>query len=146
MYKNLIYLNNILSNLLDSLAHLNTSLAVLSSNLMQSSHSYTLLKKSSLCRDSNGRFNQKKFDVLLKKAAFPHELTTSLDELYKYKNIPDKKHFYSSLTQRIECTDQEHERAKYIFDLFKMKSMVCYLKVYNLLGKSQFEIENYNFL
>jgi hypothetical protein len=58
--------------LLDSLAFLQSPLAQLSDELYQSNHNYPIIRKSKIVT-TDGKFDEEKFQMILKKGHFPYE-------------------------------------------------------------------------
>jgi hypothetical protein len=113
----------------DSLAFLQASLSELCSDLKDSGHLYEILKQTSLVK-TNGKFDKKKYKVLLEKSFFPYEYCHSLSQMKKVTKLPSIKHFNSSLTEKT-ITKSEHNFAKKVWNLFECKNLLDYSKVYN---------------
>ena len=113
---------------LDSLAFLQSSLSQLSEDLSKTNHDYPILRQTGLIKTGN-IFNQKKFDLLLKKSFFPYEYCTSLKLMEETTELPDRDKFYSTLHETT-ITQEDHNFAKKIWKLFKCKNLIDYTKIY----------------
>jgi hypothetical protein len=113
----------------DSLAFLQASLSELASDLKDSGHTYEILKQTDLVK-TNGKFDKKKYDVLLEKSFFPYEFCHSLDQMENVTKMPDIKHFNSSLTET-SISAGDHKFAKKVWKMFKCENLIDYSKVYN---------------
>jgi hypothetical protein len=113
----------------DSLAFLQASLSELCSDLKDSGHSYDILKQTFLVK-TNGKFDPKKYKMLLEKSFFPYEFCSSLKQMKKVKELPEIKHFKSSLTEST-ITKSDHNFAKKVWKLFNCKNLLDYSKIYN---------------
>lgn len=113
---------------LDSLAFLQASLAQLSSDLSNTSHSYAILKQTYLVKTSK-IFDPEKFRAVLQKSFFPYEFCTSLDLMKKTKKLPSRKHFFSQLNEKC-ITRDEHRFARQVWKMFNCKNLLDYTKIY----------------
>lgn len=112
----------------DSLAFLQAPLMQLSSDLKDTTHDYKILKQTFLVQ-TNDKFDNEKFNMVLGKSFFPYEYCTSLKQMRQVKKIPRKKHFYSVLTEKtISKTD--HNFAKQVWKKFKCKDLLDYTRIY----------------
>ena len=126
----MIKFNNFI--MLDSCSFMQASLFELVQDLKKGSkvggskrgHKFEILEQIDL---HHGKPYLKEF--LLKKGTYPYEYAKSLEILQETKQIPDIKHFYSSLTNS-NITEEEHELAKTVFDEFKCQNMVDYTELY----------------
>jgi hypothetical protein len=113
----------------DSLAFLQASLAELCTDLKDSGHNYEILKQTYLVK-TNGKFDPKKYKMLLEKSFFPYEFCTSLRQMKKVKSLPDIEYFKSSLSETT-ITKRDHNFAKKVWKMFKCKNLLDYTKLYN---------------
>lgn len=70
-----------------------------------------------------------KRDLILTKQIFPYEFVTSVQRLASKKGIPDKKYFYSTLTDST-ITDEEYNHAVTVYNTFNCDSMLSYAILY----------------
>src|SRR5277367_1216015 len=68
---------------------------------------------------------------LLKKGVYPYEYVQNWD-VFEEKSLPDKAAFTSSLTQQ-EISDEDYERAKFMWEKFNSQNMGDYHDLYLLL-------------
>ena len=113
----------------DSLAFLQASLSELASDLKDSGHIYEILKQTDLVK-TNGKFDKKKYKVLLEKSFFPYEFCHSLSQMASVVDIPEIEHFNSSLSEK-SISHYEHKFAKKVWKLFKCQNLLDYTKIYN---------------
>ena len=113
----------------DSLAFLQASLSELCTDLKEGGHDYEILKQTYLVK-TNGKFDPKKYKMLLEKSFFPYEFCTSLRQMKRVKKLPDIKHFKSSLTET-SITQNEHKFAQKVWKMFDCKNLLDYAKIYN---------------
>lgn len=114
--------------ILDSLSFLQSSLASLSEDLSESGHDYPILKQSSICH-TKGKFDEEKFELLLKKNFFPYEYATSMKKLYNTKQIPSRDHFYSKLSES-GISEENYKFASYCWEKFEVKNLMEYAELY----------------
>ena len=84
---------------IDSLAFLQASLSKLCSDLKDSGHTYDILKQTFLVK-TNSKFDIKKYRMVLEKSFFPYEFCTSFKQMESVTQLPEIKHFKSSLTEQ----------------------------------------------
>jgi len=114
--------------LIDSLAFLQAPLVKLCLDLKESGHDYKILKQTYLVK-TNGEFDQSKYDMVLQKSFFPYEYCTSIKLMKSTKQLPKRKHFFSSLSE--ECISQkDYLFAKSVWKKFKCKNLLEYTKLY----------------
>ena len=113
----------------DSLAFLQASLAELCSDLKDSGHTYDILKQTFLVK-TNSKFDVKKYKMLIEKSFFPYEFCTSLEQMKNVTELPDIKHFQSSLTEKT-ISKKDHKFAQKVWRTFNCKNLLDYSKVYN---------------
>ena len=114
---------------IDSLAFLQASLSELCSDLKDSGHNYGILKQTYLVK-TNGKFDAKKYKMLLEKSFFPYEFCTSLEQMKSVTQLPDINHFKSSLTETT-ISKNEHKFAQKVWKMFNCDNLLDYSKVYN---------------
>jgi hypothetical protein len=114
---------------IDSLAFLQASLSELSSDLKDSGHTYELLKQTDLVK-TNGKFDKKKYEVLLEKSFFPYEFCHSLEQMGNVTKLPAIEHFNSSLSET-SISKTDHKFAQKVWKLFKCQNLLDYTKIYN---------------
>jgi hypothetical protein len=113
---------------LDSLAFLQASLGQLSEDLSKTSHQYSILKQTNLVK-TDGKFDQSKFDLLLKKSYYPYEYCTDFELMETTVKIPKIGAFYSSL--REESIDlSEYKIAKKVWKKFDCQDLIDYTQIY----------------
>jgi len=114
---------------IDSLAFLQASLSELCSDLKDSGHNYEILKQTYLVK-TNGKFDARKYKMLLEKSFFPYEFCRSLEQMKKVTKLPDIKHFKSSLTETT-ISKHDHKFAQKVWKIFGCENLLDYSKVYN---------------
>ena len=114
---------------IDTLAFLQSSLSELCTDLKDSGHKYEILKQTYLVK-TNGKFDPKKFKMLLEKSFFPYEYCTSLKQMKKVTQLPKIEHFKSCLSEST-ISKKEHRFAQKVWNTFKCKNLLDYSKVYN---------------
>ena len=114
---------------IDSLAFLQSSLSELASDLKESGHTYNILKQTDLVK-TNGKFDKNKYNVLLEKSFFPYEYCHSLKQMAEVYELPEIKHFSSSLTETT-ISKNDHKFAKKVWNIFKCNDLIDYTKLYN---------------
>lgn len=113
---------------LDSLAFLQASLGQLSDDLSKTSHQYPILKQTNLVK-TDGKFDQTKFNLLLKKSYYPYEYCTDYELMETTVKIPKIEDFYSSL--REESIDlSEYRIAKKVWKKFDCQDLIDYTQIY----------------
>jgi len=112
----------------DTLAFLQAPLSQLTADLKLSPHTYPILKQTSLCQ-SNGQFNEKRFNMVLEKSFFPYEYCTSFKRMQATKSLPSISNFYSNLSEKT-ISNSNHNFAKSVWDTFHCKNLVDYTKLY----------------
>lgn len=106
---------------IDSFKFLNTSLDSLVS-LLDKEKDFGLLNN----------FYDKNLDLLMKKSFYPYEFMDDIKKLDE-TSLPEKKHFYSSLTDS-HITDENYTHALKVWDVFlEKKTMKDYMLFYNKL-------------
>lgn len=113
---------------LDSLAFLQASLSQLSEDLSKTSHPYSILKQTFLCKSKN-RFDLQKFNILLKKSYYPYEYCTSLELMQSTTKLPKIEDFYSTLREE-SINEDEYKIAKKVWKMFKCEDLLDYTKIY----------------
>lgn len=111
---------------LDSLNFLNASLDTLVKNLADDTMDRFHYLKQSI--DPSDIFYNEKLEVLKKKGVYPYDYMTGFD-VYKEKQLPNKKAFYNSLTET-HISEEDYERAQYVWNLFNMKTLKDYHDLY----------------
>jgi hypothetical protein len=112
----------------DTLAFLQAPLAELCSDLKDTGHNYEILKQTYLVQ-TNGKFDKKKYEMVLSKSFFPYEYCQSLEQMESVKELPEREHFTSSLTEKtISATD--HKFAQKVWKKFACDNLIDYTKVY----------------
>mgnify|MGYP003902345239 CR=1 FL=1 len=92
-------------------------------------HDYEILKQTYLVK-TNGKFDPKKYKMLLEKSFFPYEFCTSLRQMKRVKKLPDIKHFKSSLTET-SITQNEHKFAQKVWKMFDCKCSKIHFEIVN---------------
>lgn len=113
---------------LDSLAFLQSSLNVLTTNLYKSNHDYIFLKQMKICK-TNEIFDEFKMKQILKKGFFPYEFCKSISQMESISALPSKEHFYSSLTEE-KISDEDYDHALNVWALFKVENLLEYALIY----------------
>ena len=112
----------------DTLAFLQASLSQLASDLKLTSHSYPIIKQSSLVK-KNGRVDFYKFNLILGKSFFPYEFCSSYSKMKETKQLPQQRHFYSSLSEK-SISEEDHAFAQNVWETFNCRNLVDYTKLY----------------
>ena len=112
----------------DSISFLQASLGSLSDDLRESNHDFKIIKQTYLTK-TNGKFDKKKYDMVLQKSFFPYEYCTSLDLMANTTKIPKKSAFYSVLTEKT-ITRDEYKFAKKVWKKFKCENLLDYTELY----------------
>ena len=112
----------------DSLAFLQASLAQLTRDLSNASHSYEILKQTYLVK-TDGEIDQNKFNAVLQKSYFPYEFCTNLNMMKNTKKIPSRKRFFSQLCEE-SISHDEHAFAENVWEMFNCQNLVDYTKIY----------------
>jgi hypothetical protein len=112
----------------DSLAFLQAPLAELCSDLKDTGHTYDILKQTYLV-NSLGKFDAKKFKMVLEKSFFPYEFCQSLEQMESVTELPSIEHFKSCLTEK-SITVANHKFAQKVWTKFGCKNLIDYTKVY----------------
>ena len=114
---------------LDSLLFLKQSLADLSENLLAKDPSlFSILRSSELCQ-TQGKFDQQKFNLLTAKLVFPYKALEDGILCLERKDFLDKKYFYNELTES-DITKSQHEKAIQIAHTFNCTTFKQYLALY----------------
>jgi hypothetical protein len=112
----------------DTLAFLQAPLAELCSDLKDTGHNYEILKQTYLVQ-TNGKFDKKKYEMVLEKSFFPYEYCQSLEQMMCVKKLPERKHFKSSLTEK-NISALDHKFAEKVWKTFKCDTLIDYTKIY----------------
>ena len=112
----------------DSLAFLQAPLAQLCSDLKETDHKYKILHSTYIVK-TDGKFDEEKFDMVLKKSFFPYEFCTSLEVMRKTIELPKRKEFYSSLSEET-ISKEDYKFAKKVWKKFKCQNLLDYAKIY----------------
>lgn len=112
----------------DSLAFLQASLSQLSHDLMESGHSYGILKQTYLTK-KNGIQDMKRLKMVLEKSFFPYEYCTSLEQMLQTEKLPSLQKFYSSLSEET-ILKKDHDFAKTVWNEFNCKNLIEYTELY----------------
>ena len=113
---------------IDSISFLQASLGSLADDLRDSNHDFNILKQTFLTQ-TNGKFDQEKYEMVLKKSYFPYEYCQSLEIMLETKKIPKRSAFYSVLNETTITAD-EHKFAKKVWKKFECKNLLDYTKLY----------------
>jgi len=113
---------------LDSLAFLQASLGQLAEDLSKTSHPYSILKQTFLCK-TDGLFDPQKFAILLKKSYYPYEYCTSLELMESTSKLPKIEDFYSTLREE-SIDENEYRVAKKVWKMFECENLIDYTKIY----------------
>ncbi len=112
----------------DTLAFLQAPLAELCSDLKDTGHNYEILKQTYLVQ-TNGKFDKKKYEMVLSKSFFPYEFCQSLEQMESVTTLPDRKHFSSSLTEKT-ISAADHNFAQKVWKKFACDNLIDYTKIY----------------
>ena len=113
-------------HLKDSLSFLNASLNELMSNLLRNkSHTFPIIDQLGLYEPDE----EEKKRLLLRKGIYPYEYVTSIRKLTKTRRIPNKKHFFSTLTNS-NVSDADYEHSKKVFRAFECENLLVYTELY----------------
>ena len=74
------------------------------------------------------RWQGEDINLVTQKGIFPYEFMSRTEKL-KTKQLPEKKHFYSTLYES-DVSDEDYERAQRVWKHFKMKTMRDYHDLY----------------
>jgi len=113
---------------LDSLSFLQAPLAQLSHDLKEADHDYKILKQTYLVQ-TNGEFDQSKYDMVLEKSFFPYELCQNVTQMNSITKFPKREDFYSCLSEET-ISESDHKFAKSVWKKFNCKNLLDYTKVY----------------
>ena len=113
---------------IDTLAFLQAPLAELCSDLKDTGHQYDILKQTYLVQ-TNGKFDKRKYEMVLEKSFFPYEYCQNLEQMAQVTELPERKHFTSSLTEKT-ISAKNHKFAKNVWKKFACKSLIDYTKIY----------------
>ena len=108
---------------LDSYQIMNASLSQLTNDLVQSQHSWPILKQVDFC-SSNNHLN-----LLLRKSIYPYEWVTSVEQLRNYKTLPPREAFYSKLSQK-NISREDYNHGLKMYSLFNCQNMLDYTELY----------------
>lgn len=112
----------------DSISFLQASLGSLAEDLKDSNRDFKIMKQTFLTQ-TNGKFDPKKYEMVLQKSFFPYEYCQSLDVMLATKKIPKRSAFYSVLNETT-ISAEEHKFAKKVWKTFKCKNLLDYTKLY----------------
>ncbi len=105
---------------LDSLSFLNASLSELMENLKRNKlHTFPIIDQLEIYSAED----VKKKELILRKGVYPYEYVTSIQKLEKTLGIPEKKHFFSSLTNS-GISEEDYLHSKKVFQDFHCSNMV----------------------
>ena len=121
-----IRLNNI--SLLDSTAFLPASLEKLTEGLLESKHSWPILKQ----RWSS----EEDLKLLTRKGVYPYSHARSLEQVKSTKTLPTKAQFYNDLSQT-PVSDADYAHAAEVWKHFDIKNLMDYTSLYNMLDVLQ---------
>ena len=102
------------------------SLSSLVDHLSKSSHNFSLLDKFPFCT------TQERKELLLRKGVYPYEWAESIEQLKEAKDLPERRFFYSSLSEQ-DISEEDYAHAKKVFSVFGCKNMLEYCELYCLL-------------
>ena len=127
--------------LLDSTAHLPSSLAKLAETLkLNKNHPYSIFKQSSvLSTKSCDKEKTKLMEKLNCKGFYPYSAFETVEALQNQKVLPKKELFYNNLKQE-HITNEEYEKSCDVWESFSCNSMIDYLESFfnNRMGGSSF--------
>lgn len=113
----------------DSLAHLTQSLDSLSKKHFKNKFFFVILKNHGICKDLDGKFNEKKYETLCKgKTPFPYSYISNFNVLFE-KKLPSQENFYNDLKNE-PLSNEDYECAKFIWKTFECKTLGDYLSLY----------------
>ena len=104
-------------NFIDIMQFMNSSLGSLVKNLVDGNFKY-------LSENFSGKF----LEIVKKKGVYPHEYMDSFKKFFVNK-LPDKHEFFSSLKDQC-ISEKDYEKAKNIWNVFKMKTLGDYHDLY----------------
>ena len=117
--------------LLDSTAHLPSSLAKLAETLkLNKNHSYSIFKQSSILKTITSE--KEKTDLMEKlncKGYYPYSAFETLEALQNQKVLPKQEVFYNNLTQE-HLANEDYQKSLDVWKSFSCNSMVDYLELY----------------
>lgn len=115
---------------LDTFQFLSSSLENLTDNLKSSGiNNFQITRK--VFQEKYGEIPDRIFAEMIAKSAFPYEFLDSFEK-FNHKHFPDRKKFYSSLNfSKIDI--EKYNRAKYIYNYFKLSNFGDFTNFYCLL-------------
>ena len=112
---------------LDTLSFMATSIDNLSENLVVDCK--TMKDKRKVFKNVSKRFtDDDEFDLMIKKGIYPYDYIDNYNRLYETK-LPTKDDFYSHLYNS-NCSDDDYEQAKIVWNKFNCKNMMDYHNLY----------------
>ena len=109
---------------IDSLSFFNASLEKVITDLVESDHSFPILKKCGWVK------TKKQLSLITRKGVFPYSALTSLQKFQEATEIPPKEDFYNDLNDT-HISEADYIHAKKVFKAFKCETMEDYLLLYN---------------
>lgn len=115
----------------DSLQFLQSSLASLSSDLFKSGHDYPFLNQAQMYDNCDSLKEKEKLINLVNsgKSFFPYEFCTSLEKMKLQTSIPDRKSFYSHLTEE-NISVENYSHAKTVWNEYRCANLLDYTILY----------------
>ena len=112
----------------DTMTFLNSSLEKNTQKLCESNHDFPYLRQSKLVK-TRGQFDQRKFDLLIRKGVYPYDAIETFEDLNS-KEFPDKEKFHSCLGIGRDISDKEWRHGMEVWNAFGCESMVDYSRIY----------------
>ena len=113
---------------LDSFSFLSIGLQKLVEELGED-HEFPLMKQM---RYKQIRARDIDMSLLRRKSVFPYEWCRSYEQLLSSTSFPNKKDFFSHLTQK-DITDEDYAHGQKMFNLFNCSNMLEYAEIYCLI-------------
>ena len=113
---------------LDSYAFMASSIDELSENLKSSCNNNIIELRNTFKNISEHFINDDEFLLLIQKGVYPYDYIDSYDRLYEDK-LPSQSDFYSELSS-LECSNENYEKAKLVWNTFKCKNFLDYHNIY----------------
>ena len=112
----------------DTMSFLQGSLDANAKKLKDSNHPFPYLRNSHLCK-TDGKIDEEKFELLLRKGSYPYDSIQSHRDLQR-KNFAPKEDFFSCLGIGKNISDEDFEHGEKVFKKFGCKNMLDYSKIY----------------
>ena len=112
----------------DSLSFLGGTLDRNTKLLADSDHEFEYLKNSEICQ-TDGFFDEEKFQLLVRKGTYPYDSICDHSDLQRTK-YPEKEEFRSSLGVGKDISDEDWEHGLKVWKKFECQTMLDYSDIY----------------